>query len=201
MSTQAMSLFFTFLALTSLLGAAGFLILSGANRTSQGKDLSPTVTDLIRLALPLAWAVATVSTLGSLYYSEIAKFKPCPLCWYQRIAMYPLVLLLGIATVRRDRSIRGYVAAQAGVGAAIALYHSFIQAFPPEGGSSFCTVEAPCTERYVWELGFVSIPFMALSGFLFIISLMVFTGLGERSSTPTPLTPAEGDSSEETCPT
>jgi disulfide bond formation protein DsbB len=132
--------------------------------------------DLGGAGLWLAWLVATVSTLGSLYLSEVAHFTPCPLCWYQRIAMYPLVLLLGIAAVRRDTNVRPYVVAQAGVGAVVAAYHSWIQAFPPVGGSSFCTVDAPCTERYVWELGFVSIPFMALCGFAAVIVLTLLSG-------------------------
>ena len=63
--------------------------------------------------------------------------------------------------------------AQCAVGAAIAGYHSFIQAFPPESGTSFCTVEAPCTERYVWQFGFVSLPLMALCAFTAIITLML----------------------------
>lgn len=180
MSVQAMSLFFALLALVALAGAVAGTVLAVVSRRRGADELSPLVRDVTRLAIPLAWAVATVCTLGSLYLSEIAKFKPCLLCWYQRIAMYPLALLLGIASIRRDRNIRVYVIAQAGVGAAIAAYHSWIQAFPPEGGTSFCTVDAPCTARYVWELGFVSIPFMALSGFLFILVLMVLAGLGRR---------------------
>jgi len=180
MSVQAMSLFFALLALVALAGAVAGTVLAVVSRRRGADELSPLVRDVTRLAIPLAWTVATVCTLGSLYLSEIAKFKPCLLCWYQRIAMYPLALLLGIASIRRDRNIRVYVIAQAGVGAAIAAYHSWIQAFPPEGGTSFCTVDAPCTARYVWELGFVSIPFMALSGFLFILVLMVLAGLDRR---------------------
>ena len=108
--------------------------------------------------------------------SEIAHFTPCALCWYQRIAMYPLALLLGIAAFRRDVSVRIYVIAQCAVGGAIALYHSYIQAFPPESGTAFCTTDAPCTARYVWELGFISLPLMALTAFVFIATLMVAAG-------------------------
>src|SRR5690606_31914870 len=129
--------------------------------------------DLGRASLALAWVVATVATLGSLYYSEIADFTPCTLCWYQRICMYPLAVVLGIATFRRDRSVRWYVAPMAAIGAVVASYHSYIQAYPPPSGTAFCTLEAPCTARYVWELGFVSLPFMALAGFAFIVTMMV----------------------------
>ena len=145
-------------------------------RRSPGGGADQLRADLARLALPAAWVVALACMLGSLYYSEVAKFTPCPLCWYQRICMYPLALLLGIAAFRRDRGIRVYALALAGVGAVIASYHAYIQAFPPVGGSSFCTDTAPCTERFVWELGFVSIPFMALCGFSFVIAMMVLAG-------------------------
>jgi hypothetical protein len=72
--------------------------------------------------------------------------------------------------------VRPYVIAQCAVGATIAAYHSYIQWFPPSAGTSFCTVEAPCTTRYVWELGFVSLPFMALVAFCSVITLMLVAG-------------------------
>ena len=125
------------------------------------------------VAVSVAWVVATVTTLGSLYFSEVADFVPCKLCWYQRICMYPLVLILGVGALRRDRGVRFYVLPLAVVGALIAGYHSWIQAYPPENGTSFCTLDAPCTERYVWEFGFVSLPLMALISFVFIITMML----------------------------
>jgi hypothetical protein len=134
--------------------------------------------DLGRVAVPLAWVVATVTTLGSLYYSEIADFVPCKLCWYQRICMYPLVIILGVAAIRRDRGVRFYVLPLAAIGAVVSIYHSWIQAYPPVGGTSFCTLDAPCTERYVWEFGFVSLPLMALSAFAFVITMMVLARPG-----------------------
>ena len=79
---------------------------------------------------------------GSLYFSEVAHFVPCRLCWYQRIAMYPLVLLLGIATLRRDRGIRLYAIPLAAIGAAVSIYHVQLERFPDQ--ASFCSLEAPC---------------------------------------------------------
>lgn len=179
MTTETASLFFALLCLAALAGTAVVIVVLVTARGRPASGAARLRTDLARAAIPLAWLVATVTTLGSLYYSEIAHFTPCKLCWYQRIAMYPLVLLLGIAAVRRDRGIRIYVIAQCAVGAVIAAYHSFIQAFPPEGGTSFCTVDAPCTERYVWQFGFVSLPFMAFTSFVFIIVLMIVAGSTE----------------------
>lgn len=173
MSTETASVFFAILSLAAVVGAVAVGVVCRLGSRAPAGAMGGWREDVGRASLPLAWVVATVTTLGSLYYSQIAHFVPCQLCWYQRIAMYPLVLLLGIAAWRRDRAVRLYVIAQCAVGAAIAAYHSFIQAFPPDGGSSFCTVEAPCTTRYVWQFGFVSLPFMALTAFVFIIVLML----------------------------
>lgn len=168
MTTQTFSLFVALLTLGSLAGIAALVAIRLVGGPASG------LTEAIEpVRLPLAWAVAVVATLGSLYYSEIAHFVPCKLCWFQRIAMYPLAVTLGIATFRRDRGFRPYVLAHCAIGGAVALYHSFLQWFPPEGGSSFCTRDAPCTERYVWEFGFVSLPFMALTAFLLIAVLVL----------------------------
>ncbi|MBV8951763.1 MAG: hypothetical protein JOZ99_12870, partial [Actinobacteria bacterium] len=97
-----------------------------------------------------------------------------------RIAMYPLSVILLIAALRRDRQVWWYVLPQAVVGAGFAVYHTQLQAFPSQG-SSFCTLSEPCTVRYVWEFGFVSLPFMALSAFVFVIT-MVIVAFGVRVS-------------------
>lgn len=180
--TDTLSLFFTLLALLALAGTVGAWIVVATARSAD--EPTRLQLDLQRVALPAAWLVACVCMAGSLYYSEVAKFTPCALCWYQRICMYPLAVILGIAAFRKDLGIRVYVTTLTVIGAVIAAYHSYIQAFPPPGGSSFCTATAPCTERYVWELGFVSIPFMALSGFLFIMALMALAGVGPRAPEP-----------------
>jgi disulfide bond formation protein DsbB len=176
-TTPTRSFFFAVLALLALAGTAvGIAVLVAARRGEPGGPAAVWREDLRGMALPLAFVVALVGTLGSLYYSEIAHFVPCKLCWYQRIGLYPLTVLLGIAALRRDAGIRLYVIAQAAIGLVISAYHSWIQAFPPSGGSSFCTVEAPCTERYVWQFGFVSLPFMAFCAFAAVITAMVIAG-------------------------
>jgi disulfide bond formation protein DsbB len=115
---------------------------------------------------------------GSLYFSEVAKFVPCALCWYQRIAMYPLVVILGIAAWRGDAGIRRYVVPVAAIGALISLYHIAVERLPglPTGS---CSLEAPCDLIWVERFGFVTIPVMALAGFVAIITLLlVFAGRG-----------------------
>lgn len=183
-----MSRFFASLALLCFAAVAIVAVGAVIRRARPGDDrLDRVRADLGRVALGLSWLVATTATLGSLYLSEVANFVPCPLCWYQRICMYPLALILGIAAVRRDRDVRVYGLPLAMIGALIAAYHSWITAYPPTGGSAFCTVDAPCTERWVWEFGFVSIPLMALAGFLFVITMLLVA----TPAPPVPATPAD----------
>lgn len=126
-----------------------------------------------RPAQQLLWfgfAVAAVSTAGSLYYSEVAEFIPCRYCWFQRIAMYPLVVVFGVAALRRDRTAAWTAMPLAGIGLALSTYHYWLQVRPT--GDS-CSLDAPCSARWVEEFGFVSIPFMAGAGFLAIIGVCV----------------------------
>jgi disulfide bond formation protein DsbB len=122
-------------------------------------------------ALTLALGIATVATAGSLYFSEVAHFVPCDLCWYQRIAMYPLVPLLTIAAVRKDASIAPYVATLAVIGGAISAYHIVVERLPA-AGAGFCDPANPCSVIWVNRLGYLTIPTMALSGFAAIAVLV-----------------------------
>ncbi len=117
------------------------------------------------------FVVATVATSSSLYYSEVAHFTPCELCWFQRIMMYPLAVLLGVAVFTRDRLGPRYIVTLAMLGLAIATYHYQLQTFPNQ--TAFCSAGVSCTAKYVNEFGFVSIPFMAGSGFLTILLLQI----------------------------
>jgi disulfide bond formation protein DsbB len=130
-------------------------------------------------ALPMAAIVAAVATGGSLYYSEVAHFPPCLLCWYQRIAMYPLVPLLGIAAFRRDTGVALYGAVIAALGAPISIYHVLIERGIVKE-STACDPTNPCSLIWVEELGYLTIPTMALSGFLLIITLLAVSRAGDR---------------------
>ncbi|MBI4730456.1 MAG: disulfide bond formation protein B [Acidobacteria bacterium] len=122
-------------------------------------------------ALPFAWVVALVSLGGSLYYSEVAGFVPCKLCWYQRTMMYPLAIILGIAALRRDGGIRRYVLPMVAVGALVSVYHYQLERFPSQS-SPACLADAPCTVTWVWQFHYISLPFMALSAFALIATLL-----------------------------
>jgi disulfide bond formation protein DsbB len=138
---------------------------------------SPLARSLLELIGPyglwLAWLVALTCTVGSLYFSEVANFTPCTYCWYQRIAMYPLAVILGIAALRRDWGIRRYAVPVAGIGAAIALYHFLLERYPETLSiESACSAITPCSVPWFTEYGFVTLAYMALSGFALIIVLL-----------------------------
>lgn len=118
-----------------------------------------------------AFAVAAVAMGGSLYYSEIVSFVPCEFCWYQRIAMYPLAVILFVAVVTRARIATRYIATVAAIGLALSTYHYQLQLFPEQ--ATTCSEGVPCSVQFVDQFGFVSIPFMAGCGFLAILFLQV----------------------------
>jgi disulfide bond formation protein DsbB len=119
----------------------------------------------------MAAALALGATLGSLYLSEIVHLVPCRLCWFQRIFMYPLVVVLGVGAWRRDATVRLTASILGVIGLAISVYHYLIQHFPTLD-SGACDVTAPCSAAYIWQWNFVSIPFMAGSAFALILTLM-----------------------------
>ena len=167
--------FFALMTLLTLGGVAGSVALrSFAGRLPPAARLDRSIWTLVGpIALWLAWLVALVSLLGSLYYSEIVGYPPCSLCWYQRIAMYPLVVILAVAAWDDDREVRRYALPLAGVGGAFALYQ-YVLGYFPDTEILGCTLDVSCTERYVWEFGFVDFPFMSLVAFLAIGALLLF---------------------------
>jgi disulfide bond formation protein DsbB len=166
---ETFQLFFAILTLVSLTGVGVLLV--ARLLAPRVPAMAGVLDGFATIALPLAWLVALTATLGSLYFSEVANFEPCTLCWYQRIAMYPLAVILGIAALRKDRRVWIYGVPLAGIGAAIAGYHYLVERFP-DLDQGACSATLPCTFVWFEELGFVTLPFMALAGFLFIIALL-----------------------------
>lgn len=120
----------------------------------------------------LAFLVAATATLGSLYFSEVAGFVPCRLCWFQRIAMYPLAAILLVGGIRRDPGVRWYVTPIAVIGAGIAAYHTLIE-WRPALDTGSCDLSGPsCTAVWFREFGFISLATMALVGFITILALL-----------------------------
>lgn len=166
MSNDAILFYSTLVALLSLValaGAIGLLVYRLVRGPEAGQLLAGR-------AIWLAWVVALVATVGSLIYSEVIHFEPCRLCWFQRIAMYPMAIVLLVGAIRREYQVKYYALPLALIGLAISIYHYLIQTFPSlEGGS--CGVIA-CSARYVDIFGFISIPFMAGTGFMVIAVLL-----------------------------
>src|SRR3954454_17147699 len=122
-------------------------------------------------ALWAAFALAALAMAGSLFYSEHAGFIPCRLCWYQRIAMYPLVVILFGAALRN--AVRGALfngAPLAMIGAGVSIYHIYIE-YHPEAETPGCEVGAPCTVRWIDEYGYITLPALALPAFVAILCL------------------------------
>jgi disulfide bond formation protein DsbB len=171
MSTSTMTLLFATLA---VLAGVAALVLVALRVLPVGRGRGAAAELLAGQEIPLAFVVALVSTLGSLYLSEVAHFVPCRLCWYQRIAMYPLPVLLGIAWVTRDERVRRYVLPLASIGGCISIYHILVERFPSLESNRVCDPTNPCTIRWVERFGFVTIPVMALCGFALIVGLLLY---------------------------
>jgi disulfide bond formation protein DsbB len=120
-----------------------------------------------------AWIVAASATLGSLFFSEIMKVPICTLCWYQRIAMYPLALVLALGLFPHDPKIVRYAGALAGIGWLIALYHVFLVAGIIPESAQPCVQGIPCSQTHISLLGFLSIPVMSLFTFT-LIGVLLF---------------------------
>ncbi|MFK3939373.1 disulfide oxidoreductase [Alkalihalobacillus sp. NPDC078783] len=120
-----------------------------------------------------AWGTSFIATLGSLFFSEIRHFEPCTLCWYQRILMYPLVIILLIGVIRKEASAAIYAAVLSGIGLCISIYHYTLQKLPDTVGSGPGCGRVPCTGEYINWFGFVTIPFLAGTAFLIILMTSV----------------------------
>ncbi|WP_305927854.1 disulfide oxidoreductase [Bacillus mycoides] len=121
--------------------------------------------------IAIAWAIATSAMLISLFFSEWMKLPPCDLCWYQRMAMYPLVFILGIGMYRKDPHVSTYAFPFACIGLMLSVYQITIQAFPVSE-MNICSVGVSCTEDHLNLFGFITIPMLSFVGFLAIIILL-----------------------------
>lgn len=196
MSVDVVSTFFALLAVLGLVFVAVVIVLGVVAKVSGGLPAAvvPWRDSISELALPLGFAVALTTTLGSLYMSQIAKFPPCELCWFQRICMYPNVILFAVAWWRRDRDVRFYVLPLVLIGICISTYHYLLERFP-DSVSYSCTNDIPCETVWVWKFHFLSIPGMAWVGFALLATLSILAR--PRSGSGTGDTVSELSTSEE----
>lgn len=130
-------------------------------------------TFLRQNALYIAWGFALVAMLGSLYFSEIKGFAPCVLCWYQRIAIYPLVLLIPVGIIKKDPRIADYVLTLSIAGLIVSLYQNLLYyKILPESVSP-CSTGVSCLTKYVEYFGFLTIPLLSFITLAAITTLMI----------------------------
>ena len=121
----------------------------------------------------LTWIQSIAATLGSLYYSEIKHYTPCVLCWYQRILMYPLIIIIAVGILRKDKNLYQYVLPMSVLGWLIALYHILLQkGILPEAVAP-CVIGASCKTAYTGYFGFITIPVMSFTAFTIITLCML----------------------------
>jgi disulfide bond formation protein DsbB len=170
MTSETITTFFALLALVCDLFVIAVLV-AWCLRRRKPRLWQSTRAVLGPNALALGAAIAVVATAGSLYLSEVAHFIPCRLCWYQRIGMYPLAVLLPLAAARHDRRAWPYPLALALCALPISIYHVLLEHYPSlETGA--CEITNPCSIVWVRHFGFVTIPYMAASGFAAIAVAM-----------------------------
>ncbi len=124
--------------------------------------------------LYLAWMTALFSMVGSLFFSEVMDLPPCVLCWYQRIAIYPLVLIIGIGIINRDDRVKSYALPFSLIGLAISIYHNLLYYGLIADSIIPCKEGVSCTSRQIEWLGFITIPLMGLTAFIFISACLLF---------------------------
>ena len=127
-----------------------------------------------------AWTTALAAVLGSLFFGEVMGLPICTLCWYQRMALYPLALLLPAALLLRERRINWYVMPLAVLGLAVALYHNLLYYGIVARELTPCAQDVPCTARQIEWLGFLTIPLMSLATFAMIVAFLVCFQLRSR---------------------
>ncbi len=129
---------------------------------------------------------------GSLYFSEVAGFIPCKLCWYQRILMYPLTVILLMIIIRfLDEDAPYFVLPFSLLGISVSTYHYLLQKTDLFTSNTVCTAGAPCTTTWINWFGFVTIPFLALTAFLIITIAMIVVFTSDDDSTGEDIEPFE----------
>lgn len=139
-------------------------------------------TQQAKLSLYFAWIISLLSIFGSLYFSEVLHLPPCTLCWYQRIFMYPLVVILAVGILRRDKNVPFYVLPLSVIGFLVASYHNLLYYGVIPESAAPCALGVSCTTRQIELFGFVTIPFLSLLSFAIITALMIFFVRSQRKA-------------------
>lgn len=130
--------------------------------------------------LSLLFVTSLGALVGSLAYSNIVGFPPCELCWIQRIFIYPQALISFIAIVKKDKSVVDYLFPMSILGALVAFYHSLVHWGLNPGGLGCVAVGGECAKIYVSEYGYITIPFMSLTSFIYLLALISIYYLAKK---------------------
>jgi disulfide bond formation protein DsbB len=129
----------------------------------------------------LAFVVSGTATAGSLFFSEVANFVPCELCWYQRIFMYPLAIVTLLAALANDHRIARYLLPLPVIGAGVSVYHVLVENDVAHEAQS-CRISAPggCAIKWINEFGYVTIPTLAFTGFALVFAFLLLAATDSR---------------------
>ena len=130
---------------------------------------------LYKYSAYIAWTVAVLALIGSLYFQYILHFDPCVLCWYQRIAIYPLVFIIGAGILKKDSSYIYSALPLAFIGTLISIYHNLLYYQVLPEAAAPCTAGVSCTTKLVEYFGFISIPLLSLMALVTIIVCLLIT--------------------------
>jgi len=167
MNNEVFELFFAMLSLGTLIFGVVVVI---ARLIKANSFLS----EVQKIALPLAAMITTTAMLGSLYFSEIVNYKPCRLCWFQRSAMYPLAILLVAANFKKFKFTKIVAVVLALVGGSVSTYHWFLERFP-DLDAGVCDAKLPCSVVWFENFGFVTLSFMAFTAFFTTVVLVTLS--------------------------
>ncbi|MEN9811067.1 MAG: hypothetical protein RLZZ488_2634 [Pseudomonadota bacterium] len=138
------------------------------------------MSEIASLCRYVSWITALVASLGSLFFSEVMKLPPCVLCWYQRIAMYPLVAIIGAGIILKDGHLRFYALPLSVTGFVISAYHNLLYYKVIPDSIKPCTSGVSCTAKQIEWFGFITIPLLALTAFFIINVLLLLDSRANR---------------------
>ncbi len=129
-----------------------------------------------------AWSIACMATLASLFFGEVMKLPPCTLCWYQRICLFPLTVVIAVGIVLRDSKLAAYSVPLVAMGLGFSAYHNLLYYGVIPEALSPCVAGISCTTRQIEWLGFITIPLMSLIAFVsLLVSLVVHGKIQQRA--------------------
>jgi len=174
---------FAALGVAGQAAAGALLVAAGLAVVGFGRPVGLVRSALWGYELWLAFLVTALATGGSLFFSEIANFVPCELCWFERICMYPVAVVLLLAALANDHRAAQYLLPLPLVGAGLAVYHILIE----EGALSqpqACLVSAPggCATKWIEEFGWVTIPNLTLTAFVLALAFLLFASVEAKEA-------------------